>query len=90
VPDPQQVELRPTIAGEVLRDSSMAEITFLCAELASWLSRGITLEPGDLILTGTPAGVEAGHEPQRFFAAGDTVEAEAAAIGSLANPVTGA
>jgi 2-keto-4-pentenoate hydratase/2-oxohepta-3-ene-1,7-dioic acid hydratase in catechol pathway len=90
VSDPQRVELRLSIGGQRLQDSSTAEMIFSCAELVSWLSRGTTLEPGDLILTGTPAGVGAGRNPQRFLEAGDTVEAEAPAIGSLANPVIAA
>ncbi len=85
--DPQALRIRCLLNGESMQDSSTAEMVFSVAELVSALSRGVTLEPGDLIATGTPAGVGFTREPPRFLEPGDEVTVEIEGIGSLTNSV---
>ena len=87
IPDPQALRIRCLLGGEPMQDSSTAEMVFSVAELVSAISRGVTLEPGDLIATGTPAGVGFTREPPRFLQPGDEVTVEIERIGSLTNPV---
>jgi 2,4-didehydro-3-deoxy-L-rhamnonate hydrolase len=87
VSDPQQLRIRCLVNGEVLQDSSTAEMVFGVAELVSFISRGITLAPGDLIATGTPAGVGFTRDPPVFLRPGDEVTVEIEGIGALTNPV---
>ena len=77
--------LRTRINGEPCRKARTANLIFGPAELVAWLSRTITLLPGDIIATGTPAGV--GAAKGRFLRDGDTVEVEIDGIGVLSNPV---
>lgn len=77
--------LRTRINGEVLQQGTTANLIFGPAELVAWLSRTVTLLPGDIIATGTPAGV--GAAQGRFLRDGDTVEVEIDGLGSLVNPV---
>ena len=79
------LELRTRINGEVLQQGTTANLIFGPAELLAWLSRTITLFPGDIIATGTPAGV--GAAQGRFLRDGDTVEVEIDGLGTLVNPV---
>ena len=79
------LELRTRINGEVLQRGTTANLIFSPAELVAWLSRTITLVPGDIIATGTPAGV--GAAQGRFLRDGDTVEVEIGGLGTLVNPV---
>ena len=79
------LELRTRINGEVLQRGTTANLIFGPAELLAWLSRTITLFPGDIIATGTPAGV--GAAQGRFLRDGDTVEVEVDGLGTLVNPV---
>ena len=87
IPDPQALSLRTRVNGEVLQESSTAEMVFGVAELLAFCSRGFTLEPGDVVLTGTPWGCGEFMDPPRSLAAGDVVEAEIEGIGALRNPV---
>jgi 2,4-diketo-3-deoxy-L-fuconate hydrolase len=87
VPDPQALRIRCLLNGEVVQDSSTAQMIFTVAEVIAFTSDGITLEPGDLILTGTPAGVGFGRRPPVYLADGDEVTIEIEGIGSLTNPV---
>ena len=87
IPDPQALRIRCLLNGESMQDSSTAEMVSSVAELVSAISRGVTLEPGDLIATGTPAGVGFTREPPRFLHPGDEVTVEIEGIGSLTNPV---
>lgn len=89
VGDPQALRIRCLVNGEVLQDSSTANMVFSVAELVAYASRGMTLEPGDLIATGTPAGVGFTREPPIFLEAGDEVTVEIERIGALTNPVRG-
>lgn len=76
-----------TVSGEVLQDSSTAELVFSVPELVAWISQGCTLEPGDVILTGTPAGVGAARTPPRWLVDGDVVEITIEGVGTLRNRV---
>ncbi|HXV32644.1 MAG TPA: fumarylacetoacetate hydrolase family protein [Gaiellaceae bacterium] len=87
IPDPQALRIRCILNGETLQDSSTSEMVFSVAELVAYVSRGITLEPGDLLVTGTPAGVGFTRTPPIFLRAGDEVTVEIEGIGALTNPV---
>jgi 2,4-didehydro-3-deoxy-L-rhamnonate hydrolase len=87
VPDPHALRIRAIVSGEVLQDSTTANLIFGIDEIISHVSRTVTLEPGDLILTGTPAGVGVFRDPQRLLRPGDEVTIEIEQIGSLTNPV---
>lgn len=90
VADPQSLALSTRVNGETLQDSSTAEMLFGVAELIAFCSRSFTLEPGDLLLTGTPWGCGGFMSPPRYLAPGDVVEAEVEGIGVLRNPVLAA
>ena len=85
--DPQRLRISCLVNGEALQDSSTAEMVFSVAELIAFASEAITLEPGDLIATGTPAGVGFTRRPPVFLRPGDEVTVEIEAIGALTNPV---
>jgi 2,4-didehydro-3-deoxy-L-rhamnonate hydrolase len=87
IADPQNLRIRCLVNGEALQDSSTAEMVFGVAELIAYLSNGITLEPGDLIATGTPAGVGFTRTPPVFLRPGDEVTVEIEGIGALTNRV---
>lgn len=87
IPDPQRLRIRCLVGSEVVQDSSTAEMIFTVAELVSFISQAITLEPGDLILTGTPAGVGFVRRPPRFLHEGDVVTVDIEGIGALTNPI---
>jgi 5-carboxymethyl-2-hydroxymuconate isomerase len=88
IPDPQALALRTCVNGEVVQDSSTAEMLFGVAELLAFCSRSFTLEPGDLLLTGTPWGCGYFMQPPRLLQVGDVVECEVERIGVLRNAVT--
>ena len=87
VPDPQALAIRCLVNGEVLQDSSTAQMVFSVAEIIAYVSRTITLEPGDLIATGTPAGVGVFRDPKVLLGDGDEVTVEVEGLGTLTNPV---
>ena len=87
VPDPHQLGIRAIVSGEVLQDSTTANLIFGVDEIISYASQTLTFEPGDLILTGTPAGVGVFRDPQRLLRPGDEVTIEIERVGSLTNPV---
>jgi 2-keto-4-pentenoate hydratase/2-oxohepta-3-ene-1,7-dioic acid hydratase in catechol pathway len=87
VPDPQALAIRAILNGEVMQDSTTANMVFGVAEIVAFVSQGITLEPGDLILTGTPAGVGAFRDPKVWMQPGDEITIEIDGIGSITNPV---
>jgi len=87
IPDPQALTLRLRVNGETRQDSTTAKMLFPVSQLIEVLSAGMTLEPGDLIATGTPAGVGVGFEPPRYLRPGDVMEAEIEGIGVLRNRV---
>jgi 2-keto-4-pentenoate hydratase/2-oxohepta-3-ene-1,7-dioic acid hydratase in catechol pathway len=71
-----------------VQDAPTADMIFSVAEIIAFTSEAITLEPGDLILTGTPAGVGIFRDPEVLLADGDEVTVEIEGIGALTNPVT--
>jgi 2,4-didehydro-3-deoxy-L-rhamnonate hydrolase len=86
---PDRVGLRTYLNGELMQDGSTADWIFSLPKLLSFLSRVMTLEPGDIISTGTPSGVGLFRDPPRFMQPGDSVRLEAEGIGTLENPVQG-
>jgi 2-keto-4-pentenoate hydratase/2-oxohepta-3-ene-1,7-dioic acid hydratase in catechol pathway len=88
IPDPQVLALRTTVNGVILQDSNTAEMIFGVRELIAFISRSFTLEPGDLILTGTPHGVGVFRNPQVFLKDGDQVVVEVENIGRLENQMS--
>ncbi len=89
IPDLSDVHLRTFVNGEILQDGSTSDWVFPLGELLGHLSQVMTLQAGDLITTGTPAGVGYFRSPQRFLVEGDTVVLEIEGIGRLENPVIG-
>jgi 2-keto-4-pentenoate hydratase/2-oxohepta-3-ene-1,7-dioic acid hydratase in catechol pathway len=87
IDDPQSLAIRCTVNGQVLQDSSTARMFFSVAEIIAYVSRVITLEPGDLIATGTPAGVGVFRDPKVLLKDGDEVTVEVEGLGTLTNPV---
>jgi 2-keto-4-pentenoate hydratase/2-oxohepta-3-ene-1,7-dioic acid hydratase in catechol pathway len=87
VGDPQSLRISCRLNGEVVQDGSTADMIFGVAELVAFISETITLEPGDVIATGTPPGVAFGQADPRYLRDGDAVEVEIERIGVLANPV---
>jgi 2-keto-4-pentenoate hydratase/2-oxohepta-3-ene-1,7-dioic acid hydratase in catechol pathway len=85
--DPQGRPLAARVNGETMQDSSTDRMIFDVATILSFTSQAITLEPGDLVLTGTPAGCGGFRSPPVFLAPGDVVEVEVDGIGVLRNPV---
>ncbi len=87
IPDPQTLPIRCIVNGQILQDSNTDKMIFSVRELIAFISRGITLEPGDVITTGTPHGVGFARKPPIFLKAGDEVVVEIEGIGKLVNPV---
>jgi 2-keto-4-pentenoate hydratase/2-oxohepta-3-ene-1,7-dioic acid hydratase in catechol pathway len=85
--DPQVLGIRCSVNGRILQNSNTREMIFGVRELIAFISRGITLYPGDLISTGTPPGVGFAQKPPIFLHAGDEVVVEIDGIGQLSNPV---
>jgi 2-keto-4-pentenoate hydratase/2-oxohepta-3-ene-1,7-dioic acid hydratase in catechol pathway len=87
LPQPQDLRLWLTKNGTMKQDSNTKYMIFSVAQLIADISSGITLEPGDIIATGTPAGVGAGRTPQEWLWPGDVIEAGVEGIGTLRHPV---
>jgi 2-keto-4-pentenoate hydratase/2-oxohepta-3-ene-1,7-dioic acid hydratase in catechol pathway len=87
VGDPQALALHTRVNGEVVQDSSTAEMIFGVAELLAFCSRSFTLERGDVVMTGTPWGCGGFMDPPRALHPGDVVETEIERVGVLRNPV---
>ncbi len=85
--DPQALALATRVNGRTVQDSSTSQMLFGVAELIAFCSRSFTLEPGDVLLTGTPWGCGEFMDPQRRLQPGDVVECEIEGIGVLSNPV---
>ena len=84
--DPADLAITCDVAGERMQESRTSEMIFSVPELISWLSRYCTLKPGDLIFTGTPAGVGSVRDPRRYLAQGDRIVTTIEGLGSLENP----
>src|SRR5581483_452957 len=87
--DPSDVRIQQRLNGEVLQDSRTSDLIFDIPTLVAYITKAITLEPGDLILTGTPEGVGVFREPKVTLKPGDVVEIEIEGIGVLRNEVRG-
>ena len=83
IPDPQALRVRSWVNEVLMQDASTADMLFPVAELIAYLSRFMTLEPGDVIATGTPAGIGAFRKPPQWLQPGDRVRAEVSGIGAL-------
>jgi 2-keto-4-pentenoate hydratase/2-oxohepta-3-ene-1,7-dioic acid hydratase in catechol pathway len=90
VPDPQALPIRAILNGEVMQDSSTSNMIFGVAEIVSFVSQAVTLEPDDLIITGTPAGVGAFRAPRVWLKPGDEITIEIDGVGAITSPVTAA
>lgn len=87
IQDPQALRVICRVNGKTEQDSSTSDMIFTCAQQIAWLSNNMTLLPGTVILTGTPAGVAAGHKVPRWLKEGDVVECEVPGIGKITNKV---
>ena len=85
--DPQNKRLQLRVNGTTKQDGSTANMIFPVDAIIEWLSKGLTLEAGDVIATGTPEGVGMGRTPQEFLQSGDVVETEVEGIGVLRNKI---
>lgn len=87
VPDPGDLRLRTWVDDELRQDSSTGDLIFGCQKLVEFIAQTCTLEPGDLILTGTPNGVGMAFDPPRFLQSGDVVRIEISGLGTIEHPV---
>jgi 2-keto-4-pentenoate hydratase/2-oxohepta-3-ene-1,7-dioic acid hydratase in catechol pathway len=87
VGDPQALRIACRLNGETVQDATTADMIFSVAQIVAFVSETITLEPGDVIATGTPPGVAMGRPDGRYLQPGDTVEVEIERVGTLRNPV---
>ena len=87
IPDPQALNVRCRVDGSLRQDGTTADMIFDVATLVSYISDAFTLEPGDLILTGTPSGVAMGQHPAPWLQPGQLCEVEIPGIGSIANRI---
>ncbi|MFD0501794.1 fumarylacetoacetate hydrolase family protein [Streptomyces chiangmaiensis] len=90
IADPQNLDMSLRVNGEVKQKGNTRHMLFRIPELIADISAGVTLEPGDVIATGSPAGVGASFTPQQFLTPGDVVEATIETLGTLRNPVVDA
>lgn len=87
IPDPQKLAIRFRLNGRTLQDSNTDQLIFSVPEIVSFLSQTVTLEPGDVIATGTPPGVGFARKPPVWVKSGDTMEVDIEGLGVLSNPV---
>ena len=87
IADPHNLKIALRLNGELLQNSNTSNLIFGVGKLIAFLSSVFTLEPGDVISTGTPAGVGFAHKPPKWLKASDTVEIDVDGIGTLVNPV---
>ena len=85
IPDPQKLRIESRLNGQTMQNSTTAELIFKPEMLLSYLSGVLTLEPGDLLFTGTPAGVGVARSPQVFLKPGDCIEVQIEMIGTISN-----
>jgi 2-keto-4-pentenoate hydratase/2-oxohepta-3-ene-1,7-dioic acid hydratase in catechol pathway len=85
IPDPQVLSVKTLVNGEVMQDGNTRDMIHGVYDLVAYCSQTFTLDPGDLILTGTPAGVGKGMKPPKYLKDGDTVSVEIENIGTLTN-----
>ena len=87
VPDPHRLPIRLRLNGRTMQESNTRQMIFRAADLLAYISQIVTLEPGDLVFTGTPPGVGFSRKPPVFLQGGDAVEVEIYRLGVLRNPV---
>jgi 2-keto-4-pentenoate hydratase/2-oxohepta-3-ene-1,7-dioic acid hydratase in catechol pathway len=87
IPDPHRLDLRCSVNGVLKQEGNTADFIFDIPAIIEWLSQGLTLLPGDIIATGTPAGVGFARNPPEFLQPGDVVECEVEGVGLLRNHV---
>ncbi|HEV8448167.1 MAG TPA: fumarylacetoacetate hydrolase family protein [Gemmatimonadaceae bacterium] len=87
IPDPHTLGIKLTVNGQVMQDSNTSQLIFRVPQLIEFITRSITLEPGDVIATGTPAGVGHGRKPPVYLKPGDVMQVKIDRIGELGNPV---
>ncbi|MEA2298461.1 MAG: hypothetical protein QOF77_1397 [Solirubrobacteraceae bacterium] len=87
VPDPQDLALRTWVNGDLRQDARTSDLIFGIIELVAFIGETCTLEPGDLILTGTPSGVGMSMKPRRFLASGDVVRIEIERLGAIEHAI---
>jgi 2-keto-4-pentenoate hydratase/2-oxohepta-3-ene-1,7-dioic acid hydratase in catechol pathway len=87
IPDPDRLHLQTRLNGQIVQDACTSDMVFSVRFLISYISYLATLEPGDVILTGTPAGIGCNRRPQVFLKSGDHLSVQMDGIGTLANPV---
>jgi 2-keto-4-pentenoate hydratase/2-oxohepta-3-ene-1,7-dioic acid hydratase in catechol pathway len=87
VPDWRAIQMRTWVNGDLRQDEFCGDMIFGIEQLVTYVSRGITLEPGDVILTGTPAGVGLGFKPPKWLMPGDMIEIELTGLGRLTSMV---
>jgi acylpyruvate hydrolase len=87
IPNPGSLRLKTMLNGQTVQDACLADMVFPVPFLISYISSLATLEPGDVILTGTPAGIGCNRKPQVFLQAGDRISVHIEGIGTLTNPV---
>ncbi|MCP4361597.1 MAG: fumarylacetoacetate hydrolase family protein [Chloroflexi bacterium] len=85
IPNPQKLAICSLLNGKIMQDSNTSEMIFSVAHLIAFCSQAFTLEPGDIILTGTPHGVGLGRDPQVYMQDGDVIVVEIEGIGRLEN-----
>ena len=88
VPDPHALDISLTLDGELMQNSNTCNLIFKIPDLIEHLSAVCTLEPGDVVSTGTPGGVGFARQPARYLRPGDEVVVRVQGIGELRNPVT--
>jgi 2-keto-4-pentenoate hydratase/2-oxohepta-3-ene-1,7-dioic acid hydratase in catechol pathway len=87
IPDPHSLDIKLSIGGEILQHSNTSELIFRIPDLIAYISSVTSLQPGDIISTGTPSGVGLGRTPHRWLRPGETIITEIQGIGQLVNPV---
>jgi len=87
IADPHDMSIRTTINGEVLQDSNTSDLVFNVPQLIAYFSQWYCFRPGDMMTTGSPAGVGFARKPQRFLRPGDRVAVTVGGVGTLENPV---
>jgi 2-keto-4-pentenoate hydratase/2-oxohepta-3-ene-1,7-dioic acid hydratase in catechol pathway len=87
VPDPHSLDIRLTIDGEILQNSNTNQFVFQIPRLVEYISSITPLLPGDIVSTGTPAGVGTGRTPKRWLKPGESVTISIEHVGTITNPV---
>jgi 2-keto-4-pentenoate hydratase/2-oxohepta-3-ene-1,7-dioic acid hydratase in catechol pathway len=85
--DLADIDVKTTVSGELMQDANTSDLIFPVVDLVEYLSRGLTLEPGDVIATGTPGGVGDSRDPRRYLREGDVVDVFVSGVGTLSNPI---